>query len=162
MSAATEKSQMSGTVSSNLLSTPMDIPVVNINVPDYPDREPRSSTGATTRGPLNKSLGPQQKQGLTAPLTDISCSGPKILHKSNFIHFNAHKKFLSLFYSSYLRFPPSVIFTRYSTYFKVLILSIHNIHATSMTRMWKVPINTLHYVQIILFYYSHIRLLYEI
>ena len=135
MSAATEKSQMSGTTSSNLLSTPMDIPVVNINVPDYPDREPRISTGATTRGPQIK---PQQKQGLTAPLTDISCSGPKLkklLHKSNFIHFNAHKKFLSLFYSSYLRFPSSVIFTRYSAYFKVLILSIHNIHATSMTRM---------------------------
>lgn len=82
MSAATEKSQMSGTTSSNLLSTPMDIPVVNINVPDYPDREPRISTGATTRGPQIKSLGPPQKQGLTAPLTDISCSGPKFFIKA--------------------------------------------------------------------------------
>lgn len=47
----------------------MDIPVVN--VPDYPDRTPR-------RGPM-KPLGPmvpQQRQGLTAPMADMSSSGP--------------------------------------------------------------------------------------
>lgn len=77
MSAAAEKSQTSGM----LPSTPMDIPVVNINVPDYPDREPRSSSGATMRGSQMKTLGPQSKQGLSAPNTDISCSGPSFFIK---------------------------------------------------------------------------------
>ena len=76
MSAAAEKS-----------GTPMDIPVVNINVPDYPDREPRSSaSGATMRGPLMKSLAPQHKPGLSAPMTDISCSGPNFFFIKKIIH----------------------------------------------------------------------------
>ncbi len=68
-----------GTNNSN--PPPMDIPVVN--VPDYPDRvTPR-------RGPL-KSQGPNfqqqhNKQGLTAPTTDISSSGP---HSSLFKIFH--------------------------------------------------------------------------
>lgn len=63
MSAAAEKTQA---------TTPMmEIPVVNINVPDYPDREPRG--GATSKGPLK----PLQaaRQGLTAPVADVSSSG---------------------------------------------------------------------------------------
>lgn len=68
MSAAAEKNA--------LATTPMkDIPVVNINVPDYPDREPRASGvgGAFSRGP--KAL-PSTKQGLAAPqIADISSSG---------------------------------------------------------------------------------------
>lgn len=63
MSAAAEKTQA---------TTPMmEIPVVNINVPDYPDREPRG--GATSRGPLK--LSQASKQGLVAPMADVSSSG---------------------------------------------------------------------------------------
>jgi hypothetical protein len=72
MSAAAEKSTASGT------AQPMDIPTVNINVPDYPDREHHISTGTGARGPL-KSQGPTYatKQGLSAPTMDVSCSGPR-------------------------------------------------------------------------------------
>lgn len=71
MSAAAEKIQ--------LPPAPMDIPVVNINVPDYPDREPTLRGGATPRGPFKSAQGQQaSKQGLSAPTTDMStCSGPK-------------------------------------------------------------------------------------
>lgn len=68
ISAAAEKNQASGIAQ-------MDIPIVN--VPDYPDRTPRS------RGPMLKSIvGPmmqQHRQGLTAPtVADVSSSGPKM------------------------------------------------------------------------------------
>lgn len=64
MSAAAEKQA----------TTPMkDIPIVNINVPDYPDREPRTSSGATSRGPFKPNQ--SAKQGLSAPMADISSSG---------------------------------------------------------------------------------------
>lgn len=69
MSAAAERNQTA--------TTPMkEIPVVNINVPDYPDREPRMSSigGASSRGPLKPTSG-TSKQGLTAPMADISSSG---------------------------------------------------------------------------------------
>lgn len=48
----------------------MDIPVVN--VPEYPDRTPK-------RGPnkMQGTLTQQQKHGLTAPIADVSSSGPK-------------------------------------------------------------------------------------
>lgn len=85
MSAAAEKSQASGTTTSALQQqpTPMDIPVVNINVPDYPDR----ATGLSSRGPSKfQSAMSQSKQGLTAPtMADMSCSGPK----SFFLHSNS-------------------------------------------------------------------------
>ena len=65
MSAAAEKTKAS--------SPMMEIPTVNINVPEYPDREPYSG-GAISRGPLKPSLA--SKQGLVAPIsTDISSSG---------------------------------------------------------------------------------------
>jgi hypothetical protein len=64
ISQASDKNQASGTS-----QPPMDIPVVN--VPDYPDRTPRRAQ-MKTLGPM----GPQPKQGLTAPMADMSSSGP--------------------------------------------------------------------------------------
>lgn len=78
-----DRDRETGTINSNLPQ--MDIPVVN--VPDYPDRiiTPR-------RGPF-KSQGPniqqpQNKQGLTAPMADMSSSGP---HTSLYFHNNFFK-----------------------------------------------------------------------
>ena len=86
MSAAAEKNA--------LATTPMkDIPVVNINVPDYPDREPRASGigGAFSRGPKAT---PLTKQGLAAPqMTDISSSGRVLM--INFTLFRLFSPFLS-------------------------------------------------------------------
>lgn len=74
MSAAAEKAQA---------TTPMmEIPVVNINVPDYPDREPAFG-GATSRGPLKPSQA--SKQGLSAPMADVSSSGRVMMI---IFHFN--------------------------------------------------------------------------
>jgi hypothetical protein len=64
ISQASDKNQASG-----MSQPPMDIPVVN--VPDYPDRTPRRAQ-MKTLGPM----GPQPKQGLTAPMADMSSSGP--------------------------------------------------------------------------------------
>lgn len=69
MSAAAEKNQASG------ISQPiLDIPIVN--VPDYPDRNPR-------RGQFKANVGhmiQQQKHGLAAPtIADVSSSGPNML-----------------------------------------------------------------------------------
>lgn len=87
------------------INPPMDIPVVN--VPDYPDR-----TITPRRGPF-KSQGPnmqqhQNKQGLTAPMTDISSSGPntslKFFQKNNnktkqkIIVFTKKSCYFSLFF----------------------------------------------------------------
>lgn len=83
MSAAAEKNA--------LATTPMkDIPVVNINVPDYPDREPRASAGggAFPRGPLKPTQ--SSRLGLAAPNADISSSGRVlmiILRSSDFSPF---------------------------------------------------------------------------
>lgn len=67
ISAAAERNQASGT------SQPtMEIP--DINVPDYPDRNPRSRPMKSV-GPMSQ----QQKQGLAAPtMADVSSSGPKM------------------------------------------------------------------------------------
>lgn len=67
ISAAAEKNQASGT------SQPtMEIP--DINVPDYPDRNPRSRPMKSVG-----SMSQQQKQGLAAPaMADVSSSGPKM------------------------------------------------------------------------------------
>jgi hypothetical protein len=65
ISQATDKNQASGTS-----QPPMEIPVVN--VPDYPDRTPRRGQMKT----LGPNLGSQPKQGLTAPMADMSSSGP--------------------------------------------------------------------------------------
>jgi hypothetical protein len=72
ISQASDKNQASGT------SQPtMEIPVVN--VPDYPDRTPRRAL-VKPLGPM----GPQQKQGLTAPtMADMSSSGPKTQPNKN-------------------------------------------------------------------------------
>lgn len=68
ISAAAEKNQASGS------SQPtMEIP--DINVPDYPDRNPRSRPMKSNAGPMSQ----QQKQGLAAPtMADVSSSGPKM------------------------------------------------------------------------------------
>jgi hypothetical protein len=78
MSAANEAKLQASTS-----SQPMEIPVVNINVPDYPDRG-----ASTSRGPLKTALGQASyaKQGLAAPNTDISCSGPNLLLPSTAIY----------------------------------------------------------------------------
>ncbi|KAG5670352.1 hypothetical protein PVAND_000626 [Polypedilum vanderplanki] len=70
ISAAADKKEISAST-----SVPMDIPVVNINVPDYPDR---GATGVTSKGiSSSKSQGPilqHQAKGLSAPMADMSCS----------------------------------------------------------------------------------------
>lgn len=92
MSAAAEKAQA---------VTPMkDIPVVNINVPDYPDREPRGA-GALSRGPFKPTQ--SSKQGLAAPaMADISSSGRVLV-----INFNFRIFLLSLSVSISLAIPSS-------------------------------------------------------
>lgn len=85
-----------GGFSSNNLSMMQDIPTVNIDVPECPDRPDRS----TPRRGLLKYQQSQQKQNLgggagvclTTPLQDVSSSGP---HNGNIIFVSF--PFLSLF-----------------------------------------------------------------
>lgn len=93
MSAAAEKAQA---------TTPMmEIPVVNINVPDYPDREPRG--GATSRAPLKPSQA--AKQGLTAPIADVSSSGRVMMiifsHLQSLLSFTPAKKILYCYFPTF-------------------------------------------------------------
>jgi hypothetical protein len=109
ISAAADKNQASGTSQ----QPTMDIPIVNVPGPDYPDRTPR-------RG-LMKSVGPinqQPKQGLTAPnVTDMSSSGPKMQQVSL---KNTHSLVfcLLLFFSFY--FDQITSNEEISSFFKIL------------------------------------------
>lgn len=110
---ATGSSTLAGAVTAAMAqqSQQPSLPDINvINVPEYPERISRRGGGAgggATMGSMKASGGggggglqqPQQNKGLSAPLADISSSGPNQMKKSTLI-FKSRVSIYFLFYFS--------------------------------------------------------------
>lgn len=79
--AMAQQSQQTSSTTTTTATQQQQLPDINvINVPEYPERISRRGGGGG--GPLKPGAGgglqqPQQNKGLSAPLADISSSGPK-------------------------------------------------------------------------------------